>query len=373
MQFHRRSKRKCGDAMTTVLPNYLLIQHPLLWWTTLALVWILLFLWYWATFTPLEAAGEPTLYYQTLRSRSPSSSLKGAMTCSQAHQNVQTGLWADPNQGQVYSTETISKFVIALHNQDYDPVRWKIRQDKTYYEKDVQQRFQQILGAYPNKHSAIVLDVGANIGYYTLLSLSLGLNVVSFEPNPANLLRLCESLNLNPGFAARTTLFQTAVSSNDLHGQSMMLHAPRNPGQGFLKPITEEDTDNNIHKAHTTIVSLDHWAQEQGWFAKAVNIPLLKIDVEGKDPLVVLGAKRLLKSGMVQNVLTECRRFGRPVVLEMLETLLEAGFVAKEPRIPVPIMENGTPAKAKYIRDWFLKKLGQNSQVNQDLWWVRKE
>jgi hypothetical protein len=47
------------------------------------------------------------------------------------------------------------------------------------------------------------------------------------------------------------------------------------------------------------------------------------IDVEGKDPQVVLGGSQLLASGLVKNVLSEARRFGRAIVFNSFVTLLK--------------------------------------------------
>lgn len=47
---------------------------------------------------------------------------------------------------------------------------------------------------YPN---SVFIDVGANIGIYTLYALSLGHFVVSFEPHRKNYLRLLQNIQLN--------------------------------------------------------------------------------------------------------------------------------------------------------------------------------
>ena len=48
-----------------------------------------------------------------------------------------------------------------------------------------------------SRYSTIVLDVGGNIGWYTLVAASLCYRVVTFEPNIINNIRLCESLPMN--------------------------------------------------------------------------------------------------------------------------------------------------------------------------------
>eukprot|EP00546_Thalassionema_frauenfeldii_P015099 CAMPEP_0178917060 /NCGR_PEP_ID=MMETSP0786-20121207/13025_1 /TAXON_ID=186022 /ORGANISM="Thalassionema frauenfeldii, Strain CCMP 1798" /LENGTH=370 /DNA_ID=CAMNT_0020590545 /DNA_START=220 /DNA_END=1329 /DNA_ORIENTATION=- len=287
------------------------------------------------------------------------------LRCSEAKSKVVNGEWLDPNKGRVFAREIVTypHFYISLHAEDYDPVRWRIMEEGKYYEDEVHDRFVSILDKVPPSH---VLDVGANIGYYTLLSASLGHKVVSFEPNPANILRLCDSLNLN-NFVDHPEIhiFQNAVSN--VHGEEMMLHAPRNPGQAFLKPVEgEEETDD--HKAKTIVVMLDKVAEEQGWLHRPdFKIKLLKIDVEGKEPQIVLGAPKLLKSGIVENILTEGRRFGRENIQESFVVLFDTGYTVKEPSIPLDSTASAKE-KAKAVCDWYLEKLGPNSMAVRDMW-----
>jgi hypothetical protein len=84
-----------------------------------------------------------------------------------------------------------------------------------------------------------------------------------------------------------------------------------------------------------TTVTLDDFAREHGWFAAAdistpavslpkVVIAILKIDTEGHEPYVLEGAKQLLKSGLVRNVLLEYRATCRKAVVSFL---LDVGYV----------------------------------------------
>lgn len=307
-----------------------------------------------------------------LRSTASSSIIRPgtSLSCKAIKEKVTTGEWSDPNQGKIFARETITTphFIVSLHNSDYDEVRWKtIFMEGKYYEDEVHARFVKIL---KNKPRSYVVDVGANIGYYTLLSAALGHDVVLFEPNPANILRLCDSLRLNDWSQSNIYIFQNAVSDQE---GDMTLFVPKNPGQAFLKGLDEKVDVDKDHQAKTQVVTLDSFAQEQGWFNRRTNdfsITLLKIDVEGKDPQVVLGASKLLKSGLVKNVLTEGRRFGRQNLFDSLVTLFEAGLTLKE---PVVVMKGTTPKEhAQSVVDYYLNKFGKNSMRTADLWWTRE-
>ena len=343
----------------------------------------------------------------------------------------------DPNKGQLYAREIITPpvpFVIALHNSEYDSVRWKTIMDTgQYYEQHVHNNFVQVLllqGKNTNtttntKNSySYVVDVGANIGYYTLLSASLNSNVIAFEPNPSNIVRICESIRLNNNLNNNDNnndssnrdirIFQNAVGESEQHNTDMLLFVPKNPGQGFLKELppppppppppatttttsaakakgdgnnknpsspflhhdVDETTINDEHHSKTKVISLDKWAEEHHLFdaAKAgdFSIEILKVDVEGHEPQVLLGAKKLLQSGIVKHVFTECRRFGRDNVKDMIVTLLEAGFVLRRPNCNMCLKSTASPQEnANSFTDWATIVIGKHKGKTMDLWWEK--
>jgi hypothetical protein len=207
----------------------------------------------------------------------------------------------------------------------------------------------------------MVLDVGANVGYYSLLSAARQHAVVSFEINPSNLIRLCESIHWNQQYHLPETplqhpsgkdinqitslfpirLFRNGVSN--LHNETVQVVVPHhNPGEAQVKPIMEQPKHHH-HEAATlyhsvaTTVTLDAFAREHGWFTDAttaitspgvalpkMDIAILKIDTEGHERYILEGAEQLLRSGMVRNVLMEYRTSCRKAVVNLL---LDAGYV----------------------------------------------
>ena len=92
----------------------------------------------------------------------------------------------DPNEGMEDPVKFIEKikpnFWITLHKQNFDKLRWdSIMKKGYYYEGQITNQFQEIL---LNKPKGLVVDVGMNIGWYTLLSRAMGHTVVAFDPNP---------------------------------------------------------------------------------------------------------------------------------------------------------------------------------------------
>ena len=79
---------------------------------------------------------------------------------------------------------------------------------------------------------------------YSLLSAAHGYDVVSFEINPANLIRVCESMHWNQLYShdhlfGRIHLFRNGVSS--VHGTPVQVVVPkRNPGEAKVLPFEND-------------------------------------------------------------------------------------------------------------------------------------
>ena len=101
------------------------------------------------------------------------------------------GIYMDTNKGMYLVRQVIDPplFKMSVHNRDYDYVRYDTIYVKgRYYEHAVKQRFDIILSQpVPVGVQSVVMDVGANIGYYTMVAAAHGHEVVSFEINPGEL------------------------------------------------------------------------------------------------------------------------------------------------------------------------------------------
>mmetsp|Transcript_22821 Transcript_22821/g.33940 ORF Transcript_22821/g.33940 Transcript_22821/m.33940 type:complete len:274 (-) Transcript_22821:592-1413(-) len=117
-----------------------------------------------------------------------------------------TTIW-DPNERADKDemkrfTATDPPFWIALHNPSFDKMRWvSIKKSGEYYEKGVTSIFHEILSTYDltkeQPIAPLVIDIGMNIGWFSLYSRAHGHDVAAFEPNPVMFLRMCESLGYN--------------------------------------------------------------------------------------------------------------------------------------------------------------------------------
>ena len=138
------------------------------------------------------------------------------------------------------------------------------------------------------------VDVGANVGAMSLLAHSTGRasSIVAFEPAH----RYCEAWhrNMTANNVRNATLFQAAVG--DFDGIVDFRADPRMPLNG---KIDRGEVHFSTQTQAVTIVKLDSLRGTQE------SVALLKIDVEGAEPLVIRGAQDLLKSGRVRSILFE--------------------------------------------------------------------
>jgi len=234
----------------------------------------------------------------------------------------------DPNQGKNYTRwmdQTDHPFWASFHSKQFDRVRWGSYEQGHYYE-DVQERaWMDILKQAPP--NSCILDVGGNIGYYSLLSASMGPFVVdSFEPNMVNALRFCESLLLNgwknefeqPQNNSKARVNVNPYGISDKSGR-LEFYLDQNPGAStFRKPknVVVAKLGSKVLQPgqkrvdpskvqYLDVMTLDQFAKERNWFKTRPRIEILKVDVERHEANVLLGAKELLKQQLIQNIFTE--------------------------------------------------------------------
>lgn len=131
-----------------------------------------------------------------------------------------------------------------------------------------------------------VFDVGANVGYYALLAgRSVGPDgrVFAFEATPAVATRLAENVALNG--LDNVTVVHSAVC--DRSGEiEFRLHDDDSEGNSMVNFAADWPT------VRVPAVSLDEYAADHG----LERVDVVKVDVEGAEPLVLAGATRLLSA-----------------------------------------------------------------------------
>ena len=130
----------------------------------------------------------------------------------------------------------------------------------------------------------VVLDIGANIGYFSLLFAKwVGATgaVHAFEPFPETVLRFKRNLELNPRLKSIVRIHELAISDS-VGSLSMAVPDQGNSGCNYLR------TDGSQTIKVTT---LDAFVQQE----RLSNIDLIKIDVEGSEVALLEGARETIE------------------------------------------------------------------------------
>jgi FkbM family methyltransferase len=135
------------------------------------------------------------------------------------------------------------------------------------------------------KEGMVVLDIGANVGYYTLLAArAVGPQgkVFAFEPEPKNYGLLCSNVKEN-GYDNVITV-PSALS--DHNGTGRLYLSPNNSGIHNLSKRWEETTFINVNT-----VTLDEYFRD---YERRIDV--IKLDAEGAEELIFKGMSQLLKN-----------------------------------------------------------------------------
>lgn len=169
------------------------------------------------------------------------------------------------------------------------------------FEKDEVEFFKNSI-----KNGDVCFDVGANIGYFTLLfsKFNGGSDVHIFEPIKSNIEMIEKSLAINS--IKNVTINQTAVGNSD---------------GNISFSISEDSAFSSIHDTgrkplseviEVGVLKIDTYVNQND----IKRIDVLKIDVEGAEELVIMGAK---------NTLTDPNKRPRLVMIELYDLNLK-GF-----------------------------------------------
>lgn len=143
----------------------------------------------------------------------------------------------------------------------------------------------------------LVLDVGANFGYYSLFAAKLGCRVLAFEPVPA--FRAFLELGLALNNLSHRVHVRHAVAS-DVAGQNLTLQVPQKGiwGTASIGGLNVDPAfRSTTYPVSVLSETLDQFVAEQPCG--------MKLDVEGFEPSVLLGAEQMLRKFPPIMILTE--------------------------------------------------------------------
>lgn len=169
------------------------------------------------------------------------------------------------------------------------------------YEPHVTRAIEQRL-----KPGGVFIDIGANIGYFSLLAATLvgpAGRVIAFEPNPQNCLLIRSSITSNA--FSNIELHVNAVAERE---QAFILEVDGSNGRILAAPDHHDTPGDQAapfpHCYLVQAVVLDQLLHEIG------QVDLIKLDIEGAEPRALQGMTQLL------------RRYHPTIITELFPSML---------------------------------------------------
>jgi FkbM family methyltransferase len=232
--------------------------------------------------------------------------------------------WLTTNLNLIRSLRFGELFVITSRTPNY----WKIRSSKysltgynfrrlSRYREGITEelttlaRYYGVGIEYDIRAKDVIVDIGANIGEFSVFCLKKGATVLPVEPDPA----------LSPCTRENTERFKNAYPVNKLgiwkeNGTIHFYHAPSTADSSFIEPDRYDQT------SEIPAVTLDKLYELNG----LKKVDLLKCDAEGAEPEVLAVAANALS--VTKRVAFNCgpERHGQDTVAEVVSCLETYGF-----------------------------------------------
>jgi FkbM family methyltransferase len=144
--------------------------------------------------------------------------------------------------------------------------------------------------AKASRHGQMMIDIGANLGYFSLLwaAAAPDTGCLSLEPSPRNIELLSRNISRNR-LESRVQI-RPFAAGRETGSLAFSVGPPDQTGWGGLCIGRDESTIN------VDVVRLDDMV------APEKEIMLLKIDAEGADTWVLMGCKRLLQERRIRHI-----------------------------------------------------------------------
>lgn len=174
---------------------------------------------------------------------------------------------------------------------------------------DVKKRFgfeKPVVAALSQIHGKTFVDIGASLGYYSVLLSRNFKTVLAFEPHPDNIRAMKDMAR----FAKILNIFVLPVAVSDTDGETILYVGTFSATHSFFRGSLTTDRALPVRT-----VRLDSVVRE--------TVDLVKMDVEGAEWRVLKGAETIIRSGKILRMLIELHD-GR--TRELDEYLGERGY-----------------------------------------------
>ena len=179
---------------------------------------------------------------------------------------------------------------------------------------------EKVFSLFPKNQKGVLLDAGANIGWFSMVGFHLGHDIIAFEPFEKNVDLICSSLALEEKTRGENkfTLHQVGLDYKQRNCELFQVigvnigdtHAVCSEGS---RRLMENAGYKRLGWMNTT--TLDD-ALLDGWFDNHRVINVMKIDVEGFEPAIISGANKFFQSKYAPKY----------IIMEMVGTLMGDAF-----------------------------------------------
>ncbi len=156
------------------------------------------------------------------------------------------------------------------------------------YEKDETLLFKELV-----KNADVVLDIGSNFGYYSLLAseqINSSGKIYAFEPDPSNYELLCKNLHINN----IKSIIPVKKAISNVNGKSRLFIEKANLGGHSL---AEQNISDQKKTIEVSTITLDEFFYNH---IEHPQVDFIKMDVQGAEGLVLSGGKKLLKNNKLK-------------------------------------------------------------------------
>ncbi len=190
------------------------------------------------------------------------------------------------------------------------------------------------------KEGMIVVDIGANIGYYTVIAAKLtgeSGSVIAFEPAPENYSVLQQTIKANN--FKNVSAHQLAVA--DRRGELSLNLYESNKGKHSL--VKDSSTAKGFSSSvRVQTVSLDEFLREHN----IDHVDLIKMDIEGAESIALLGMMETLEKAkflFLEFTPSAIRKAGHDpekILLQILGFGFEIFAISERSRSLDPVVDN---------------------------------
>ncbi|MDO1448851.1 FkbM family methyltransferase [Rhodocytophaga aerolata] len=174
-----------------------------------------------------------------------------------------------------------------------------------FYESTYEQRELKIISIL-SKSCKVILDIGANTGIYSIVASlnNPSLKIFAFEPHPQNYVRLQKNVSLNQPNSVVPV--QSAVGNST---GTIDFYIPADDSITDISSVSKEFSESiyrmNFKKIAVDLVTVDEFLE----LRQEQKVDVIKIDVEGYEYEVILGAYNTIKQ---QKPIILCEVFSSP-------------------------------------------------------------